>query len=64
MSRGFCLGGFCPDAPESGESFDQMKGMLNVIEIEGILRCEDRLGNQSSDILQHSQNRPTGDRWL
>ena len=20
--------------------------------------------NQSSDILQHSQNRPTGDRWL
>ena len=21
-------------------------------------------GNQSSDILQHSQNRPTGDRWL
>ena len=22
------------------------------------------LGNQSSDILQHSQNRPTGDRWL
>ena len=23
-----------------------------------------RIGNQSSDILQHSQNRPTGDRWL
>ena len=22
------------------------------------------LTNQSSDILQHSQNRPTGDRWL
>ena len=22
------------------------------------------LGNQSSDILKHSQNRPTGDRWL
>ena len=21
-------------------------------------------GNQSSDILQHSQNRPTGDTWL
>ena len=20
--------------------------------------------NESSDILQHSQNRPTGDRWL
>ena len=24
----------------------------------------DDLTNQSSDILQHSQNRPTGDRWL
>ena len=24
--------------------------------------CSD--ANQSSDILQHSQNRPTGDRWL
>ena len=24
----------------------------------------DEFGNQSSDILQHSQNRPTGDRWL
>ena len=23
-----------------------------------------KLSNQSSDILQHSQNRPTGDRWL
>ena len=23
-----------------------------------------KLKNQSSDILQHSQNRPTGDRWL
>ena len=23
-----------------------------------------RKRNQSSDILQHSQNRPTGDRWL
>ena len=22
------------------------------------------LPNQTSDILQHSQNRPTGDRWL
>ena len=22
------------------------------------------ISNQSSDILQHSQNRPTGDRWL
>ena len=25
---------------------------------------EDIVTNQSSDILQHSQNRPTGDRWL
>ena len=24
----------------------------------------DERSNQSSDILQHSQNRPTGDRWL
>ena len=24
----------------------------------------DQASNQSSDILQHSQNKPTGDRWL
>ena len=29
-----------------------------------IRRYEWTLMNQSSDILQHSQNRPTGDRWL
>ena len=30
------------------------------------LKCMDEGDhpNQSSDILQHSQNRPTGDRWL
>ena len=26
--------------------------------------CIEQGTNQSSDILQHSQNRPTGDRWL
>ena len=26
--------------------------------------CKTMKTNQSSDILQHSQNRPTGDRWL
>ena len=31
---------------------DMMLNMFNVV------------SNQSSDILQHSQNRPTGDRWL
>ena len=29
-----------------------------------IFACYGDLWNQSSDILQHSQNRPTGDRWL
>ena len=29
---------------------------------QGIMEKFNR--NQSSDILQHSQNRPTGDRWL
>ena len=28
--------------------------------VELLMDCQ----NQSSDILQHSQNRPTGDRWL
>ena len=27
-------------------------------------KYQKKLKNQSSDILQHSQNRPTGDRWL
>ena len=30
---------------------------------QGSIHCHG-LANQSSDILQHSQNRPTGDRWL
>ena len=29
------------------KSFDQLKGMLNVIEVEGILRREGRLGNMN-----------------
>ena len=29
------------------EGFDQLKGMMNVIEVEGILRCEGRLGNMN-----------------
>ena len=29
------------------KGFDQLKGMLNVIEVEGILRCEGRLGNMN-----------------
>ena len=32
--------------------------------VEYLQRDLDKLANQSSDILQHSQNRPTGDRWL
>ena len=36
---------------------------LLVIEDSQINICR-KGGNQSSDILQHSQNRPTGDRWL
>ena len=31
---------------------------------EGLKRLNEQITNQSSDILQHSQNRPTGDRWL
>ena len=31
---------------------------------EYIDRNGDKRENQSSDVLQHSQNRPTGDRWL
>ena len=27
-------------------------------------QIKERWANQSSDILQHPQNRPTGDRWL
>ena len=33
-----------------------LKGIPNIF--------SSSLLNQSSDILQHSQNRPTGDRWL
>ena len=29
------------------KGFDQLKGLLNVIEVEGILRCEGRLGNMN-----------------
>ena len=43
-----------------------------IIEIGNALRRNAKVSqenkspeqNQSSDILQHSQNRPTGDRWL
>ena len=34
------------------------------IKICGEYEVSNDLTNQSSDILQHSQNRPTGDRWL
>ena len=41
-------------------------GYLNKeISFGGIIYFEQKnIQYQSSDILQHSQNRPTGDRWL
>ena len=39
---------------------------IQVIENSKQSQAQNRIifSNQSSDILQHSQNRPTGDRWL
>ena len=37
------------------KGFDQLKGMLNVIEVEGILRFEGRLGNLN---LPYEANKP------
>ena len=45
------------------------KGILDK-ETEGLLQQTNRMddksfyANQNSDILQHSQNRPIGERWL
>ena len=36
----------------------------HLVSISSISENGDVVENQSSDILQHSQNRPTGDRWL
>ena len=36
----------------------------NLIKLACVVNFCRNLGDQSSDILQHSQNRPTGDRWL
>ena len=43
---------------KNGETLPVKKGCYTMKEIEKVSS-----GNQSSDILQHSQNRPTGDRW-
>ena len=37
-------------------------GGMNVV--KGKFELDIKDDNPSSDILQHSQNRPTGDRWL
>ena len=46
-------------------------GIIKVVAPKGLYHSVlpqrikvDSYENQSSDILQHSQNRPTGDRWL
>ena len=36
----------------------------HLVSISSISENGDVVENQSSDILQHSQIRPTGDRWL
>ena len=47
-------------SPPSLSKFDIEEG----VKLVGIIALSDFTKNQNSDILQHSQNRPTGDRWL
>ena len=39
-------------------------GRLGIKAAEALPRIIEGVINQSSDILQHSQNKPTRDRWL
>ena len=43
---------------------EYQKKLATDIVTSAIAVVETSVPNQSSDILQHSQNRPTGDRWL
>ena len=36
------------------KDFEQLKGMLNIVEVEGILRCEGRLGNMNFPMKQRN----------
>ena len=59
---------------EEGTSWNKVYVPLSIsvgCNLEGVETChvsskdpEELAANQSSDILQQSQNRPTGDRWL
>ena len=46
------------------EELQKVQKSDDIYKIEKILAEKKEYGNQSSDILQHSQNRQTGDRWL
>ena len=47
-----------------GNHSEQSTIFIQNLEKENIKIVAVVVTNQSSDILQHSQNRPTGDRWL
>ena len=40
------------------------QGYIDQSQVINVILAKSPYQRQSSDILQHSQNRPTGDRWL
>ena len=54
----------CWDEDKNISTDVNMKFSIFHEKVTDCVRSHVPLRNQSSDILQHSQNRPTGDSWL
>ena len=52
------------NAGDKNASNAQDKAIADAYGNKFIIPLDFEMLDQSSDILQHSQNRPTGDRWL